>query len=193
MTKLSAFLVCLFLYLFLTQPVAASVIVKQIDMYSASLNVWQVIQELGESLSGTAGTFTFRVHTALSNIQQFDYTAQNTRIYDKTVNSEVARGCATGDSQNRLRGLTFSTDGVPEGYENVTMDFSCRNFQFIPGHRYLILITNANRCDGCIKFASTAYGISGQDYFTGGGLRYANGNQFDFSHNGGSCDPLTYI
>ena len=189
----SAFLIVFSIFL-MPGSVFAAILAEQTTEYSHQLNVWQVVQELGDNLSGPPGTFTFRVKTSEAAIsQQFDYTAQNTHIYDKETETIVAFGCATGNPSDRLRGLTFNTQGVPPGYTDVTIDFSCTNSQFIPGHKYLIKITNANICNGCIKFAAAAYGGSGIDYFTPGGLRYGNGNIFDFFHGSGSCHPDRYI
>lgn len=172
-----------------TSNVSAVSIAEQTQGYSSSLNVWQVIQELGTNLSGTAQSFTFGVSTSASNANQFDYTGLNSRIYDKTLNTNILSCVPTGsDPNDRLRGLTFTTVGVPAGYEDVTLDFSCRNYDFIPGHRYLIVITNANMAQygGLrMKLATATYGGTTNDYFNGGGLRYAFDN--------GSCNGASYI
>ncbi|MBI2600089.1 hypothetical protein HYW43_04210 [Candidatus Daviesbacteria bacterium] len=189
------------LNLFLLRPAFAVAIASQTESFSDILIVWQTIQELGNNLSGTLDKFTFRISTQRSNLNQFNYTATNTRIYDKDAgNNIVARGCYTGNPNNSLRGLTFNTSGVPSGYEDVTIDFSCNNYNFIPGHRYLILVTNANMGNsgsGEMFFASAAYGPGGKaganDFFNSGGLRYANSNKYDYYHNGGSCNPVKYI
>ncbi|MBI3109627.1 hypothetical protein HYZ06_01160 [Candidatus Daviesbacteria bacterium] len=78
------FLISLFILLFLTFPKSASAvaIASQTNQYSNILSVWQLIQELGDNLSGTAATFTFRISTQRYGIIQFDHTAQNSRIYD---------------------------------------------------------------------------------------------------------------
>ncbi len=178
--------------------VQAVSIAEQTQGFESSLNTWQVMQELGTNLSGSIQSFTFRVSTSRSNLNQFNFTASNTRIYDKDAgNAIVARGCISGASDDPLSGLTFNTTNTPAGVENVTIDFSCRNYDFIPGHRYIILITNANignSGSGIILFAAAVYGASsGLDYFTGGGVRYGNGNIFDYTNNIGRCNPVTYI
>ncbi len=183
------------------QKVMSLNIASQNQVYSDELSDWQVIQELGNSLSGTVSSFTFRVSTAASNSNQFDYTAQNTRIYDKDNGSSYITGCVPSgaSSSDRLRGLSFSTSNVPSGYEDVIIDFSCNNYNFISGHRYIIRISNANMPQyggKNIKFAASAYGPGrngGTDKFTGGGLRYANGNPWDYSHNSGTCNVSSYI
>lgn len=175
-----------------TSKVQAVSIAEQTGVWSDQLSVWRTIQELGNNLSGTAQTFTFRVATTSTNLNQFDYTAQNSRIYDKDNGNSYISGCVpTGaNPSDPLRGLTFSTDNVPSGFEDVSIDFSCRNYNFIPGHRYLILISNANMAQyggKRIKFASSAYGAGGHggsDRFSGGGLRYS----FDNS----SCNAASY-
>lgn len=177
--------------------VFAVTIAEQTQNFGNQLNVWQAIQELGNNLSGIAQSFTFRVSTSQPNNFQFDFTALNSRIYDKEDNSYIIP-CVT-NAGDPFNALTFTTQGVPLGYQDVTIDFSCRNYQFIPGHRYLIYISNANLPNlvaGLIRFGSAAYGPGGEqttDRFTAGGLRYANGNPFDFSHNSGSCSPTQYI
>jgi len=50
-----------------------------------------------------------------------------------------------------------------------------------------------NSGSGQILFAASAYANTNLDYFPGGGLRYANGNPYDYYHNGGRCDPVNYI
>lgn len=173
------------------KPVSAVTIASQTQGYVDQLNVWQFIQELGNNLSGTLTTFTFRVRTSSSNTSQFGYTAQNSKMYDKTTNTLVATGCipSGASTSDTLRGLSFTTSGVPSGYEDVTIDFSCNNYSFINGHNYLIKVTNANQCTGCIKVAAAAYGgggsYIGSDYFTGGGLRLAFDN--------GVCNPTSYV
>ncbi len=162
----------------------------QTQAWHDPLNVWQVIQELGTSLSGTVQSFTFRASTAASNINQFDYTALNTRIFDKNNNNSYIYGCIPPGSNpaDRLEGLTFTTSGVPAGFQDVTIDFSCRNYNFVPGHRYLIHITNANAAawgGARMRLAAAAYSNTSNDYFTGGGLRYAFDN--------GSCNAASYV
>ncbi len=178
------------------KPALATNLAEQTQAWGDQLTVWQMIQELGSNLSGKAYSFTFRVFTQRSNINQFDFTALNTRIFDKDNNNSSIIPCISSAS-DPLNGLTFSTEGIPIGYEDVTVDFSCRNYNFIPGHRYLIRISNANignAGSGRIMFAAVSYLNKGNlDYFTGGGLRYGHGNVFDFSHNSGSCNPVTYI
>ena len=187
----------LFLMVFLRsgETAQAATIASQTTGYSSILNVWQLIQELGDNLNGTAGSFTFRVSTSSPNSDQFDSTAGNSQIIDKTDSSTFIKPCLPpGSLQPPQSGLSFNTIGVPSGYEDVTFDFSCRNFQFIPGHRYLILISNANMCSGCIKFTFVAYGPGSQtDFFPGGGLRFSNGNPYDWLHHSGSCAPYLYI
>lgn len=180
-----------------TSSAQAVSIAEQTQGFESSLNTWQAMQELGTNLSGSIQSFTFRVSTARSNLNQFNFTASNTRIYDKDAgNAIVTRGCISSAS-DPLSGLTFNTANTPAGLEDVTIDFSCRNYDFIPGHRYLILITNANTGNsgsGIIFFATAVYGAnSGLDYFTGGGVRYGNGNIFDYANNIGRCNPVTYI
>lgn len=196
--KLLITLACALIFLISPPVTSAATLAEQTGDFSSQLNVWQAIQELGSNLSGKAGTFTFRVNTSRTNLNQFDYTAQNSRIYDKTLNTYIG-GCVPADSNpnDRLRGLTFTTAGVPAGYEDVSIDFSCRNYEFIPGRRYLIFISNANMGNsgsGQILFAASAYGTnSSLDYFTGGGVRYGNGNPWDYYKNSGSCNPITYV
>ncbi len=181
---------------FFPEDAFAVTIASQDQAFESQLNIWQTLQELGTNLSGTAQSFTFRVSTSKPNLDQFDYTATNTRIYDKSDNSYIV-GCVSqsSDPNNPLRGLTFNTTNVPPGYQDVTIDFSCRNYNFIPEHRYLIIITNANMGNygsGNILFAAAAYTNAGSDLFTGGGVRYGNGNTYDYSNNSGSCDPAAY-
>lgn len=177
------------IFVVFSTPVNAVTIAEQTQNYNSSLNVWQAIQELGSNLSGTAQSFTFRVSTSASNLNQFDYTGLNSRIYDKTQNTNILSCVPAGsDPNDRLRGLTFNTSGVPAGFEDVTLDFSCRNYDFIPGHRYLILITNANAAQWGgvrMRLAAATYSGSTNDYFTEGGLRYAFDN--------GSCNASSYI
>jgi len=203
MNKLPACFTILLLFagafLVAQRPVLAVTIAEQTQNFGNSLNVWQAIQELGTNLSGTAQSFTFRVSTSAINTDQFDFTAQNSKIYDKSTNTSIS-GCipAGTNPSDRLRGLTFTTSSVPSGYQDVTIDFSCRDYTFDPTHNYLIHITNANLPNlvaGLIQFAAAAYGAGGEqttDRFTQGGLRYGNGNKFDSSHNSGSCDPVAY-
>lgn len=196
--KLLITLACALIFLISPSVTFAATLAEQTDDFSSQLNVWQAIQELGNNLSGKASTFTFRVSTSRTNLNQFDYTALNSRIYDKTQNTYIL-GCvpAGSDPNDRLRGLTFTTTGIPAGYEDVSIDFGCRNYDFIPGRRYLIFISNANMGNsgsGQILFASAAYGTnSSLDYFTGGGVRYGNGNPWDYYKNSGSCNPITYV
>lgn len=154
-----------------------------------TLYTWQLLQELGNNLTGTAQNFTFRINTSKTNLEQFDYTAPNSRIYDKDNSNSYISGCTpAGSSSNPMAGLTLNTVGVPIGYEDVTIDFSCRNYNFITGHKYLIIISNANMAQfggKRIQFATTRYVTSGQDNFTAGGLRFT----FDNS----SCSPASYV
>lgn len=175
------------------KPAGAVVIAQQTQNWSSSLQVWQMIQELGDSLTGTADKFTFRVSTAKTNLDQFDYTSINTRIYDKSNNNSYIIACVPPDSNpnDRLRGISFTTTNVPAGFEDVTLDFACRNYTFIPGHKYLIRITNANMTS-IIFFAGATYPGGGSDLFTPGGLRYANGNKWDYSNGSGYCNPVAY-
>ncbi len=172
--------------------IRAATIATQNQAWSNRLSVWSAIQELGTNLSGRLTSFTFRVYTNLPHLSQFDYTFQNTRIYDKDNNNSVVFGCLpSGNVSDPLEGLTFNISNVPSGYEDVTIDFSCRNYDFIPGHRYLATIGNANtpnQAVGRIQFAAGAYGPGGSqttDFFPGGGLRYA----FDNS----TCDITNYV
>lgn len=188
----------IFIFFLLTFPrhAAAVTIAQQTQVFTdQGLIVWQMIQELGSNLSGTASTFTFRVSTSRSNQNQFNFTALNSKIYDKDNNSSFIGGCVT-NSSDPINGLTFQTSGMPSGYEDVTIDFSCRNYNFIQGHRYLIKISNANSGNsgsGQIVFGAVSYiNRPNTDYFPDGGLRYANGNGFDYSNNSGSCDPAAY-
>lgn len=107
-------------------PVEAVTIAQQTTDYSSSLNVWESIQELGNNLSGTLQNFTFRVSTSRPNTNQFNFTALNSRIFDKDNNNSFVYACVT-NSSDPLNGLTFTTTGLPSGYEDVTLDFSCRN------------------------------------------------------------------
>lgn len=162
-------------------------LVSQTTDYSTSLNVWQALQELGNNLSGSPVSFTFRVDTSVLNSSQFDFTAENSRIFDKTTNTSIG-GCVPSgsDPSDRLRGLTFSTAGVPGGYEDVTIDFSCRSYTFTPGHYYLISIVNANMAAfGGMRIHFRVGLSSGTDYFSGGGLRYSFDNSF--------CNASNYI
>lgn len=190
---LKLFVGFILLLLILPRSAYAVTIASQTEIPNASLNVFQLIQELGSNLSGIPSSFTFRVNI-LTTSTQFDFTAQNSKIYDKTTNTLVATGCipSNSDPHDRLRGLTFNIEGVPTGYKDVSIDFSCNNYQFIPGHRYLIKISNAN-IGTLIYFAANAYQNTALDYFPGGGLRYANGNIFDLLNHSGSCDPIAYI
>ncbi len=145
---------------------------------TATLNTWQVLQELGSNLSGVVTSFTFRVSTQVKNNQnQFDFTAMNSKLYDKTLNTYIL-GCVTNAS-DRLNGLTFITQDVPTGYEDVSIDFSCRNYSFISGHRYLIYISNANQPSmGGMRIYFAFIGFTGTDYFPDGGLRFAYDNEY---------------
>lgn len=187
----------MFLLLFSPGDASAVVVASQTEVYSDPFYAWQIIQELGNNLSGTISSFTFRVSTSNTNLHQFDFTAQNTRIFDKDNDNSYIAGCIPSGANpaDSLRGLSFNTSGVPPGFEDVTIDFSCRNYNFIPGHRYLIFITNANISyfgGGAIRFAAASYNGTSNDYFSGGGLRYANGNPWDYYYGGGSCNPVTY-
>ncbi|MBI2596790.1 hypothetical protein HYW41_01415 [Candidatus Daviesbacteria bacterium] len=168
----------------------AVTIASQTEMFSDQLNAFQIIQELGTNLTGTFESFTFRVSAAKSNLSQFDHTTNNSKLYDKTTNKYIVSCSPPGDN-GRFKGLTFNTGGVPAGYEDVTLDFSCHNYNFIPGHRYLIKISNAN-IGSTILFAA-ALSSGNTDYFPDGGVRYANSNRYDYDNNSGSCNPLTYI
>jgi len=181
-------------FLLLPADAFAVTVASQDQNYSGPLTVFQAIQELGNNLSGAAQSFTFRVSTSRTNLNQFDHTAPNSKIYDKDNNNSYILACVP-NSSDTLAGLTFHSAGVPAGYEDVTIDFSCRNYSFIPGHRYLIFITNANRGNsdsGHILFAAAPYANAANDLFTGGGVRYGNGNPYDYSNNSGSCDPVAY-
>ncbi|MBI2019236.1 hypothetical protein HYS95_01025 [Candidatus Daviesbacteria bacterium] len=170
-----------------THPSYAVSVAEQTQGYDSTLNVWQAIQELGNNLSGTLENFTFRVSTSASNIDQFDFAGLNTKIYDKDNNNSYTIPCVSNAS-DPLTGLTFTTTGVPAGYEDVTIDFSCRNYEFIFGHRYLILLTNANAAQWGgkrMKLATANYSGTSNDYFTGGGVRYAFDN--------GVCNASSYI
>ncbi|MCR4306229.1 MAG: hypothetical protein NUV73_04050, partial [Candidatus Daviesbacteria bacterium] len=177
----------------LTPKVFAVSVAEQREVWSDELNTWRTIQELGNNLSGTAQSFTFRISASATNLNQFDFTAENTRIYDKDNGNSNIIGCVPSGTNplDPIRGLTFTTEEVPSGFEDVTIDFSCRNYDFIPGHRYLIIISNANRPQyggKRIKFATSAYGAGGHggsDRFNGGGLRY--------SFDNGSCNATNYI
>ena len=165
-----------------TSKIQAVSIAEQ-TQFNASLDVWQVIQELGNNLSGTAESFTFRVSTIKPDLNQFNFIALNTKIYDKDAgNAVVAQGCINSAS-DPLSGLTFTTTNVPSGYKDVTIDLSCNNYNFTSGHRYLIFISNANMGNsgsGLILFAATSYGNNPNlDYFTSGGVKFGNGNRYD--------------
>lgn len=183
----------MFLPLLSPGDASAVIVASQAEDYSDPLYVWQTIQELGNNLSGILSTFTFRVSTSANNLNQFDYTAQNTKIYDKDNNNSYIISCipSGASSNDPLRGLNFTISGIPSGFEDVTIDFSCRNYNFVSGHRYLILITNANMAQfggSRIRFTTAAYGAGGHggsDQFSGGGLRYAFDNGF--------CNSSTYI
>lgn len=188
--------ICLLFFLFLPRSVLAVTVASQTQSFSDQLTTHRILQELGNNLSGVAGSFTFRVSTSKTNLNQFDYTIQNTRIFDKDDSNFSIVGC-TPTSYNPadpLGGLTFDTSSAPVGFEDVTIDFSCYNYSFIPGHRYLIIVANANYNEGSglMLLAATAYNSGSSDQFSGGGLRYSNGNKFDFAHNGGSCSGIAY-
>lgn len=176
----------------------AVTIASQEQSFSDQLNVWQLIQELGTNLNGTVDKFIFRISSARTNLNQFDHTAENAQLLDKSNNNSYVYGCIppNSDPTDKLRGLSFNTTNVPSGYTDVSIDFSCRNYSFIPGHKYLIKISNANMGNagsGTILFAASAYASKpNTDYFTDGGLRYGNGNQYDYINNSGSCDPAAY-
>lgn len=144
-------------------------VASQTQGYADSLNVWSASQDLGNNLSGTAASLIFRTLTSAV----LDFTANNTRIYDITNNYSFINGCNSGSSPTD--GLTISTAGVPSGYQDVAIDFSCRGYNFIPGHSYLLNISNANECTGCLKLA--AHISTNGDYFTAGGLKYSFDNQ----------------
>jgi len=172
-----------------SKTVSAITIAEQSQNWNTTLESWQIIQELGDNLNGVLDKFTFRVSNSKTRLEQFDYTAGNSRIYDKTTNTYIS-GCVspTSDPQDRLRGLTFSTENTPSGFEDVTLDFSCHNYSFIPGHRYLVRISNANMPNlsvGRILFGTAIYGATTDDYFTGGGVRYAFSNQ--------TCNASSYV
>lgn len=154
-------------------PVSAATIVEQTSAWDHQLNVWAASQDLGSNLSGKVTTFTFRTLTSAT----FDYTAGNTRIYDKSTYTSI-NGCGRvgGDQKS---GLTITTEGVPSGYQDVTIDFSCNNYDFISGHSYVIKITNANQCAGCLKLSGHAF-VDGNDYFSNGGVKYSFDNQSCF-------------
>ena len=181
------------LLLFLPRSAFAVTIASQTQNFPDQLNVWSAIQELGNNLSGTLTNFTFRVSTTQPNLNQFDFTGLNSKIYDKDNSNFSISSCApAGSSSDPQAGLTFNTAGVPAGFEDVTIDFSCRNYSFITGHRYLIAINNANMAQfggKRIQFIGAAYGAGGHggatDLFTGGGLRYSFDNGF--------CDGRAYI
>ncbi len=189
--------VLLFAFLMSPKQVFAVVVAQQNRTWSDSLPVWQMIQELGDSLNGTADKFTFRVATSRTNLNQFDHTAENSKIYDKFNGNFYISGCvpAGSNQSDKLRGLTFTTSDVPAGFEDVTIDFSCNNYPFVSGHKYLIFITNANLPNegtNTIFFGATS-NISGSDLFTGGGLRYGDSNAiYDYINNGTVCDPVSY-
>lgn len=187
---INAFLAGIFVLFF---PEAKAIeIASQTQGYSATLPVSQVIQELGNNLNGNLDKFTFRIKTIQPSKYQFDYTAENTKIYDKTANNYIGACVPLGsDPANMLRGLVFDTPANAPGYQNVTIDFSCRNYVFIPEHKYLILITSANM-GGPIYFAANQFS-GNNDYFPAGGLRYPNGNKYDTDNNRGSCDAVKYV
>lgn len=143
----------------------AATIAEQTSAWDHQLNVWAASQDLGNNLSGKVTTFTFRTLTSAS----FDYTAGNTRIYDKSANFTSINGC--GPTSDPKSGLTITTENVPTDYQDVTIDFSCRDYSFIPGHSYVIKITNANRCTGCLKLSGHAF-VDGNDHFPNGGIRF---------------------
>jgi len=199
MHSLPRVVIGIFILLFLVLPRSAEAvtIASQTQNFGDQLNVWQTIQELGNNLSGTLTSFTFRVSTSRTNLNQFDSTAVNSKIYDKDNSNFVVYTCTPdGSSSDPIAGLTFNTTNVPAGYEDVTLDFSCRNYNFIQGHKYLIKISNANignSGSGVILFTAVSYNNKpNTDYFPDGGLRYANGNTYDYSNNSGSCDPTVY-
>ncbi len=183
------FFFCLVYLGVLALPVRAETIAQQTQDYSANLNAWQGVQELGTNLSGILSTFTFRVNTSQTNLTQFDFTTQNSRVYDKTTGT-FAIGCSPANAQtDKLRGLEFNTVNVPGGFEDVTIDFSCRNYVLTPGHKYLIIISNANMGNsvaGLIRFAGASYlNKPSTDYFPNAGLRYGGDRTF--------CDAQSYF
>lgn len=162
---------------------------QQTQEYGTTLQVWQVFQELGSNLSGPATILTFRIKTDVSYTAQFEFTAQNTRIYDKDNGSSSIAGCVptNAPASDILRGLIINSTPAPPGYMDVSVDFSCRSYTFIPGHRYLLKITNANRGTQ-IHFATATSLTSTNDYFPEGGLRYTYDNPFE-----PICNPITYV
>lgn len=188
-------LLTIILLFFSPQLVYATNLAQQTQGWNDELNAWQIIQELGSNLSGPLGSFTFRVSTSVPNSQQFNFIAENTQIYDFDLGpmaTAVARGCNTDNSPNGTRGLIFNTEGVPVGYEDVTIDFSCNNFNLISGHRYLIAISSANVW-GTMLFAGASYGPGGSystDLFPLGGVRY---QLWDWTYNREICSPTWYV
>jgi pimeloyl-ACP methyl ester carboxylesterase len=187
-----SFVFLLFLWLaLLPNPTFANIISSQTQEYNQLLNVWQTLQELGDNLTGPLGSVTFRIFTDSPHDVQLNLTAENIKIYDKTTNEEVARGCLSPGNNDPLSGLFFNTQGVPDGYEDVLVDFSCRNFSFILGHRYLLWISNATLPPagpfgpGVMHLAASNYITTPNDFFAGGGLRYA----YYYT----SCNPLDYV
>lgn len=152
----------------------AATVAEQTTGFDHQLNVWAASQDLGNNLSGKVTTFTFRTLTSAS----FDYTAGNTRIYDKTTFTSI-NGCGTVGG-NQKSGLTITTENVPTGYQDVTIDFSCHNYSFVSGRSYVIKISNANQCAGCLKLSAHAF-VDGNDRFSSGGIRYSFDNQSCFS------------
>lgn len=152
----------------------AATIAEQTSAWDHQLNVWAASQDLGNNLSGKVTTFTFRTQTSA----YFDYTAGNTRIYDKTTFTSI-NGCGTVGG-NQKSGLTITTENVPSGYQDVTIDFSCHNYSFVSGRSYVIKISNANQCAGCLKLSAHAF-VDGNDRFPNGGIRYSFDNQSCFS------------
>lgn len=174
--KFLIFLSLLITFFAIAKNVNASIIAAQTSAWNTQINAWTASQDLGNNLSGTVGKFTFRT---LDLPNQFDYTANNARIFDKSNNFSFINGCNVGP--NPLSGLTINKVNVPSGYQDVTIDYSCKNYDFIPGHSYMIRIANANLCNGdCIKFSGHAV-TDGNDYYPLGGLMYSYYNQNCFS------------
>lgn len=188
------------IFLLLPADALAVTVASQTQAFSDQLITNKALQELGNNLSGTLSTFTFRVSTARTNSNQFNFVVQNSRIFDKDNNNSSIIPCTASNynPQDPLDGITFNTNGVPAGFEDVTLDFSCRNYQFIPGHRYLIAFGsgNFNSGSGLMLLAGAAYGTGGNggstDLFTLGGTRYSNGNKYDTSNNSGVCSGIYY-
>ena len=170
--KLVLGLICYFL-LGLFSEVDASILASQTTSFADTNSSPGFSQDLGTNLSGLANSITVRITTAST----IDYLAQNSFLVDKTNNYQiVTKGCTkpTQDTHDQKRGLTITTGGaVPVGYQDVTIDLSCANYNFVPGHFYYFVFLNANTFNPIFFTGHRGSHSDHQDLFPGGGVRYA--------------------